>query len=155
LVRLNLADDDSVRSAASELLAAATPDDGEVGVLIAPMVRGSRELIAGLSTDPTFGRTVMLGVGGVLAEAVADVTFRLVPIDRVDAEDMIDDLSTQALLGPFRGERAVDRKKLVDVLVGLSEAAVARDDIVSADLNPLIVVDGVPVAVDALVEVAR
>ena len=155
LVRLNLADDDAVRTAAGELLAAATPDDGEVGVLVAPMVRGNRELIAGLSTDPTFGRTVMLGIGGVLAEAVADVTFRLVPIDRVDAEDMIDDLSTQALLGEFRGEPKVDRSKLIDVLVGLSDAAVARDDIVSADLNPLIVVDGAPVAVDALVEVAR
>ncbi len=154
LVRLNLADETAVRNAASELLAAATPDDGEVAVLVAPMVRGNRELIAGLSTDPTFGRTVMLGIGGVLAEAVADVTFRLVPLDRVDAEDMIDDLSTQALLGPFRGEPAVDRTKLVDVLVGLSDAAIARDDIVSADLNPLIVVDGVPIAVDALVEVA-
>ena len=155
LVRVNLADGDAVRAAAGELLAAATPDDGEVGVLVAPMVRGNRELIAGLSTDPTFGRTVMLGIGGVLAEAVADVTFRLVPIDRVDAEDMIDDLSTQALLGEFRGEPKVDRSKLIDVLVGLSDAAVARDDIVSADLNPLIVVDGAPVAVDALVEVAR
>ena len=53
--------------------------------------------------------TVMLGVGGILAEAIADVTIRLVPIERVDAEEMIDDLATQALLGAFRGEPAVDR----------------------------------------------
>src|SRR5882757_6332895 len=90
LVRLNLVDGDQVEAAAAELLAAATPADGEVGVLIAPMVRGNRELIAGLSDDPQFGMTVMLGVGGVLAEAVADVAFRLVPISRVDASDMID-----------------------------------------------------------------
>jgi len=153
LVRLNLGDAAAVRAAAEALLAAARPDDGEVGVLVAPMVQGNRELIAGLSDDPQFGMTVMLGVGGILAEAVADVTFRLVPITRVDAEEMIDDLSTQRLLGLFRGEPAVDRTRLVDVLVGLSDAAVAHPEIASADLNPLIVAGGVPVAVDALVEV--
>jgi acetyl-CoA synthetase (ADP-forming) len=151
-VRLNLGDADAVRAAASELLAAATSDDGDVAVLIAPMVKGNRELIAGLSDDPQFGMTVMLGVGGVLAEALADVAFRLVPITRVDAEDMIDDLATQRLFGPFRGEPAVDRERLVDVLVGLSDAAVAHPELASADVNPLIIVNGVPVAVDALVE---
>src|SRR5262249_23701168 len=130
----------------SELLGAARPEDGEVAVLLAPMVSGNRELIAGLSDDPTFGPTVMLGVGGILAEAVADVAFRLVPITRADAEEMIDDLATQRLLGPFRGEPAVDRARLVDVLVGLSDAAMAHPEIVSADVNPLIVVDGAPVA---------
>ena len=72
------------RAAAAELLAAAAPDDGAVELLVAPMVRGTRELIAGLRTDdPQFGPCVMLGVGGVLAEAVGDVAFRLVPLDRV------------------------------------------------------------------------
>jgi acetyl-CoA synthetase (ADP-forming) len=152
LVHLNLGDPDAVRDAAAALLAAATPHDGDVAVLVAPMVKGNRELIAGLSDDPQFGMTVMLGVGGVLAEAVADVAFRLVPISRVDAEEMIDDLSTQRLFGPFRGEPAIDRDRLVDVLVGLSDAASATPELASADLNPLIVVDGAPVAVDALVE---
>jgi acetate---CoA ligase (ADP-forming) subunit beta len=153
LVRLDLGDADSVRRAATELLAAATPDDGEVSLLVAPLVRGSRELIAGLATDPQFGMTVMLGVGGILAEAIADVVLRLVPIDRTDAEDMIDDLATQALLGEFRGEPPVDRDALIAVLLGLSAAAESDDRIVSADLNPLIVSGGRPIAVDALVEV--
>jgi acetyl-CoA synthetase (ADP-forming) len=152
LVRLGLGSAGAVEAAGAALLAAARPDDGAVGLLVAPMVRGTRELIAGLNLDPQFGMTVMLGVGGVLAEAVADVVFRLVPIDRVDAGEMIDDLATQALLGPFRGEPAVDRERLTDVLVGLSDLALARLDLVSVDLNPLIVSDGVPVAVDALVE---
>ncbi len=152
LVRLGLADASAVERAATALLAAARPDDGEVGVLIAPMVSGNRELIAGLQRDPQFAMTVMLGVGGVLAEALADVAFRLVPIERVDATEMIEQLHTQALLGPFRGEPEVDREALVDVLTGLSAAAIARPDIVSADLNPLIVHEGRPVAVDALVE---
>lgn len=152
LVRLGLGDEEAVRHAAQDLLDAATADDGPVEVLVAPMLKGSRELIAGLNDDPQFGMTVMLGVGGILAEAVADVSIRLVPIERVDAEDMIDDLATQKLLGEFRGEPAVDRDALVAILLGLSAAAVADSRIKSADLNPLIVVDGRPVAVDALVE---
>jgi acetyl-CoA synthetase (ADP-forming) len=152
LVRLGLVGAEAVRDAATELLAAATPDDGEVHLLVAPMLRATRELIAGLHRDEQFGTTVMLGVGGILAEAVADVAFRLVPITRTDAEEMIDDLATQKLLGAFRGEPAVDRDAVVDVLLGLSQAAEARPDVVAADLNPLLIVDGRPVAVDALVE---
>jgi acetate---CoA ligase (ADP-forming) subunit beta len=152
LVRLGLRSPEQVRDSARDLLAAATAEDGEVHLLVAPMLRATRELIAGLHDDPQFGMTVMLGVGGILAEAVADVAFRLVPIDRTDAEEMIDDLGLQALLGAFRGEPAVDREAVAGVLLGLSEAAAARADIASADLNPLLVVDGRPVAVDALVE---
>ena len=77
LVKLRLGDRSAVEAAAADLLAAARPDDGPVDVLVAPMVAGNRELIAGLVRDPQFGPTVMLGVGGVLAEAVADVVFRL------------------------------------------------------------------------------
>jgi acetyl-CoA synthetase (ADP-forming) len=117
------------------------------------MLKGNRELIAGLHHDEQFGMTVMLGVGGILAEAVADVAFRLVPIEAIDAHEMIDDLATQKLLGEFRGEPAIDREALAEVLLGLSRAAEADPSIVSADLNPLIVVDGAPVPVDALVEV--
>lgn len=153
LVRLGLADTVAVRAAAGELLAASTPEDGDVGLLVAPMIKGNRELIAGLSRDPQFGMTVMVGVGGILAEAVADVSVRLVPITAVDAAEMIEDLSSQRLLAAFRGEPAVDRQALAAVLLGLSSAASADPTIVSADLNPLIVVDGRPVAVDALVEV--
>lgn len=154
LVRLGLRDAGGVREAAEALLAAAHPDDGEVHLLVAQMVQGNRELIAGLVRDPQFGMCVMLGVGGVLAEALADVAFRLVPVTRVDAEELVEDLRTQALLGPFRGEPAVDRAKLVDVIVGLSAMAEADPSILSVDVNPLIVAGGVPVAVDALVEVA-
>ena len=153
LVRLGLGSAEQVRDAAADLLAAATPEDGGVHLLVAPMLRATRELIAGLHDDDQFGMTVMLGVGGILAEAVADVSFRLVPITRVDAEEMIDDLGLQTLLGPFRGEPAVDRTAVADVLLGLSAAAADRDDLASADLNPLLIVDGRPVAVDALVEV--
>jgi acetate---CoA ligase (ADP-forming) subunit beta len=152
LVRLGLRGDEDVRAEAAALLAGARPEDGPVGVLVAPMVRGSRELIAGVSRDPQFGPCVMVGVGGVLAEAVADVAFRLVPVDRVDAEEMLDDLATQALFGPLRAEPAVDRAAVADVVLSLSQFAEADPDVMSVDVNPLVVVDGRPVAVDALVE---
>ena len=154
LVRLGLADPAAVEAAARELLAAARPDDGPVELLVAPMVRGSRELIAGLARDPQFGPCVMFGVGGVLAEAIGDVAFRLVPLGELDADELLDDLATQKLLGPFRGEPAIDRAAVAATLVGLSRLARDRPDVASVDLNPLIVVDGKPIAVDALVELA-
>jgi acetyl-CoA synthetase (ADP-forming) len=154
LVRLSLGGPDDVAAAARDLLAAARPEDGEIGLLVAPMLRATRELIAGLHDDPQFGRCVMVGIGGVLAEAIADVAFRLVPIDATDAREMLDDLRAGAVLGAMRGEPAVDRDAVAKVLVGLSRLSEERPDIVSVDVNPLLVVDGSPVAVDALVELA-
>ncbi len=167
LVRLGVSDADGVATAAQELIAAARPEDEATGVLVAPMVSGNRELIAGVSHDEQFGPTVLVGIGGVLAEAVADVAIRLVPITRVDAEEMLDQLETQALLGEFRGEPAVDRQAMVELLLALSDAAGAAPDdavagagsapgevVVAIDLNPLIISAGRPVPVDALVEVA-
>jgi acetyl-CoA synthetase (ADP-forming) len=152
LVRLRLRDAAAVTAAATALLAVAGPDDGDVALLVAPMVVGNRELIAGVVDDATFGRAVMAGVGGILAEAFGDVAFRLVPVSRADAAELLDDLATQALFGPLRGEPAIDREAVIDLLVALSAAAAAHPELVSVDLNPLVVVDGRPVAVDALVE---
>jgi acetyltransferase len=150
---LHLADALAVEVAATELLAKATAADGEVSLLVAPMIAGSRQLIAGLVRDPQFGPNVMLGVGGILAEAVADVVFRPAPITAVEADEMIDSLATQSLLGEFRGEAAVDRRDVATVLLGLSALAGDRPDVASVDVNPLIVgTDGSVVAVDALVE---
>ena len=153
LVRLRLNDEEAVTAAATELLAAATAEDGEVHLLVAPMISGTRELIAGMLVDPQFGPTVMLGIGGVMAEVIADVAFRPAPIDEAGALSMINSLRMQGLLDPFRGEAAVDKAQLVSVLLGLSRVATERADIVSVDINPLIVKsNGELVAVDALVE---
>ena len=154
LVRLGLRDADAVREATEALLGAATAEDGATGVLIAPMVSGTRELIAGMSTDPQFGPTILVGVGGVLAEALADVAVRPAPISRIDAEEMLEQLRTRDLFGEFRGEPAVDRAAVAEVLLALSDAVARRPEIRSIDLNPLIIDRGAPVAVDALVEVA-
>ena len=152
LVRLGLESPQRVHTAAEDLLAAATEDDGEVALLVSEMVVGHRELIAGVVFTEQFGAALMLGLGGVLAEAVGEVVFRLLPASESDCQDMIDDLDMAALLGPIRGEPAVDRNALVKALLGLAEAA-QRDGIEAIDVNPLVIREGLPVAVDALVVV--
>ncbi|MEX0768127.1 MAG: acetate--CoA ligase family protein [Microthrixaceae bacterium] len=153
LVRLALADSASVHDAASALLEAAVPEDHATGVLVAPMISGSRELIAGITQDAQFGPTILIGIGGILAEAIADVAVRLLPITEVDAEEMIEQLQMQSLLGEFRGDPAVDRRAVVEILLSLSQIAVQHPEVLSIDLNPLIISQGQPIAVDALVEV--
>jgi acyl-CoA synthetase (NDP forming) len=154
LVRLNIATAAQLESDVADLFARSVPEDGDVSVLVAPMIKSNREFIAGLIRDPQFGPTVMLGVGGVLAEAVADVVFRTVPVSPADADEMIEELKAQKLLGAFRGEAAVDRSSLRNLLVGLSTCALERSDVASVDLNPILVrSDGSLVAVDALVEI--
>ncbi len=152
LVRLGLDSADAVRHAAGELLAQRRPGDGETALLVAELVRGHRELIAGLVQDPQFGPCVMLGLGGVLAEALGDVVFAAAPLSAAEAGRLLQRLSASRLLTePFRGEPALDEQRLAEVLVGLGRLAVERPDVRSVDVNPLVVRDGLPVAVDALV----
>lgn len=153
LVRLRLADADAVRQASQDLLAKATPEDGEVHLLVAPMISGTREFIAGVLVDPQFGPMIMLGVGGIMAEVLKDVTFRPAPLTERDARSMIASLRTQGLFEEFRGEAAVKSEQIVAALMGLSRAVEDNNDIVSIDVNPLIVsASGDVLAVDALVE---
>ena len=154
LVRLNLDTEDPVKEAANELLSSATPEDGDVELLISEQIRGNRELIIGLIRDEQFGPCVMLGVGGILAEALADVAFRLAPLNKAEANDLIDDIAMQSLLESFRGEPPVNRETLADILCSISRLG-EDSNLLSIDLNPLIISDGEPIAVDALVEIAE
>jgi len=154
LVRLQLADRNAVEQAAVQLLALATVSDGKVQLLVARMINGSRELIVGMVNDPVFGNTAMLGIGGIFAEVIQDVVFAPLPIDKSRALEMIDALNYKSMLQEFRGERAVNVGALADALVAMSAACDTHKEIVSIDINPLIVQrDGSLVAVDALVEV--
>ena len=154
LVRLSIGNPDQAHDAATELLGAATPDDGEVSVLVAPMVSSSREFIVGAQRSDEFGPVVMVGIGGIFAEALEDVVFRMLPATKHDIHAMLDDLRTAALLDAFRGEPAVDRGGLVAVIESVAAAMTARNDIVAIDINPVLIHHGNPVAVDALVELA-
>jgi acyl-CoA synthetase (NDP forming) len=151
LVRLGLASTDEVERAAAALLDARTAEETDATVLIAPMVSGHREFICGVYRDEKFGPMVMLGVGGVLTEALDDVVMGVAPLTTEQARSMIQRLRTQGLLGETRGEPPVDLTALAALLVGLSQIAVERPEIVEIDLNPVIISHGQPVAVDALV----
>ena len=156
LVRLRLADEEAVRNACTDLLGRVTAADGQVSFLVAQMVSGNREFIAGVITDPQFGRMAVLGFGGVLAEAIDDVALSPLPLKERDALSMMKSLRHQKMLGEFRGEAALDARSVLSVLNGLSAACDANPDIYSIDINPLIVTaSGELVAVDALVELHK
>lgn len=156
LVRLRLVDEQSVEDAAEELLAKAKPDDGVVSLLVAPMIEGERELIAGLVRDLQFGPTLMLGIGGVFTEALNDVAFRPLPLKPDDLESMLNELRMKAVFENFRGAAPMKRHDLLAVVIGIEAALRAHPEIVSIDINPLIVTDdGSVIAVDALVEIDK
>jgi succinyl-CoA synthetase beta subunit len=153
LVRLDVANAEEVQSQTADLLAKRTPEESDAGVLVGRMVSGRREMIAGLLRDPQFGPCVMFGLGGIFAEVIGDVAFAIAPLEPHDAKEMIGALRHGEILGPFRGEPEADMDKLAKILEALGRLGDARPDILSVDLNPLILAGAEPVVVDALVEI--
>ena len=119
--------------------------------LIQQMVRGNRELMAGLKRDPQFGPCVMFGLGGVLAEILDGVSIRVAPLSEFDAQDMLGDIRAKKILDEFRGKPAVDRNALATLLIGLGRLGLENEGIAEVDINPIKLVNGKPVAVDALI----
>lgn len=148
MVALNITDAEQVAQIFDELTGKAKNLDG---ILVEKMVRGNREFVIGLTRDSSFGPCVMFGLGGVFTEALKDVTFRVAPLSKEDAMEMINEIKTKKLLGEFRGSPAVDRKALVRALVGIGDLGARYDAIAEIDINPLIICGDKPVAVDALV----
>ena len=124
------------------------------GVLVQEMVKNAREVIVGLSYDPQFGPVIMFGLGGIFVEVFKDVSLRIAPLTRADAEDMIKEVKGYETLKEFRGKPEADVEGIVDVLIKVSRLAVDLGDVLSEiDINPLMVLDkgkGVKAA-DALV----
>ena len=148
LVELNLNTPDQIASAFRRMA------DGEhrlSSFLVQPMLKGDLELIAGIIRDPQFGPTVMLGLGGVRAEMYKDVVFRLAPLEQADVYHMVSKLKGQALFKGFRGSPPVNMDLLAQWLIRLGEMALSFEQIQEIDVNPLLIVDGKPVAVDASV----
>ena len=119
--------------------------------LIQQMVKGTRELMAGLKRDAQFGPCVMFGLGGVLAEILDDVAIRVAPLSPFDAMDMMSDIRANKILEEFRGKPAVDRNALAALLIGLGKLGLENEAVAEVDINPIKLVDGKPVAVDALI----
>jgi acetate---CoA ligase (ADP-forming) len=156
-VALNLSGADAVRVAYERILASAkrhAPGAPIDGVLVQPMAPPGREVILGISRDPTWGLLLMVGLGGVMVEALGDVVLAPVPLELSDARALIGRLKGAAVLGSHRGSPPADTEALADLMVSLSQfAAEHADDIATIDLNPVIVHaqgEGVSV-VDALI----
>jgi len=150
LVHVNLQTAEHLQHAAKDIT---TRGNGRLeGLLVQPHISARRELMAGMVRDPQFGPVVMFGLGGVLAEALSDTACRLLPLSAAEATEMITAIRAASLLDAFRGESAVDRAAITDLLLKLSELASTFPDIAEIDLNPLMIgSDGSIHVVDALI----
>jgi acetyl coenzyme A synthetase (ADP forming)-like protein len=159
-VRLDLATPDAAAEAYRAIeagLAERGLSAGFEGVLVQPMERGGVETIVGVVTDPTFGPLIAFGSGGVLAEALGDVAFRLHPLTDADADELIASTKVAALLRGYRGGPPADLAALRGLLLRVSRLVEDVPEIVELDLNPVLVRptgQGL-VALDARVRLAR
>lgn len=153
-VRLSLDSEADVRCAAEDMLAAGAFDAaGATGFLAEEMAPAGQEMVIGGFRDPQFGPMVMLGLGGVFVEILADISFRLCPIDRAQAAAMLGELRAAAVLDGARGRRKANTDAILDALlqVGGADGLLMRlqDEVEELDINPLIVSERGAVAVDA------
>ncbi len=153
-VKINLRSAAEVKAAIEGMLSAPQIKGVRIdGFLIEEMAPAGHELVIGGLRDPQFGPLVMVGLGGIFVEILKDVSFRLCPITRIDAEEMIAELKGAAILKGARGSKPASMEAIIDVLlkVGGDNGLLMQHaaDISEADINPLIVSDTAAVAVDA------
>jgi len=118
-------------------------------LLVDQMAKNGVEIIIGLVQDPTFGLSIMCGIGGIFTELYKDVTFRVIPIERYDAEQMIEELKGKKLLEGFRGIKA-NKQLVIDLVLKISKLGKDLDDhIDQMDLNPVFIYENDLCVVDA------
>ncbi len=115
------------------------------------MVSGAREIMIGMHRDPSFGPAVAFGLGGIFTEILQDVVFRVAPLRKRDARDMMRGIRAHKILGPVRGMPRVDQDLLATALMAVGQIALDHPEIAEIDINPLIVRGDRPVAVDGLI----
>jgi acyl-CoA synthetase (NDP forming) len=149
-VMLDLAGDASVAAAFGRIMENASRFDAAAdirGVLVTPMLREGLEIIVGTKIDDQFGPVIMFGIGGVLVEVLKDVVFRVLPISRRSARQMVAEIRSARLLEGFRGNPPRDRRAIVNLLLTVSEIVEAYPWIRELDLNPVLVYEeGVSIA---------
>jgi acetate---CoA ligase (ADP-forming) subunit beta len=149
IIRLDIRTDEEAMTAFTQIKANMNGQSG--GVLVQEMIKGQRELMAGLTRDPQFGPCVMFGLGGIFTEILKDVSFRLAPLKHTDALDMMREIKGHRILDAVRGMEPADTNMLAQILIKLGDIGIDNDPIKEIDINPLIIRKGKPVAVDALV----
>jgi acetyltransferase len=141
-VKLGIQTPADVRDAFDLLVYRATrfmPEATIWGCQVQQQVMGGREVIIGVNRDPQFGPLLMFGLGGIYVEALKDVTFRVAPISRREASEMIQEIRAVRLLRGMRGQPPSDMDAIVDALLRVSQLVTDFPEIVELDINPLIV----------------
>ncbi|MDH4099875.1 MAG: acetate--CoA ligase family protein, partial [Nitrospirota bacterium] len=141
----------SAVAAMSKAIAGRMPDARIHGYLLEEMAKPGVEVIVGCFRDPQFGPVVMFGTGGVMVELMKDVSFRIAPVSRDEALEMIREVKGYPLLAGFRGRKAVDLEPLAAAVVKLSETMMTLDDMAEMEINPLFVYEKGVTAVDVRV----
>lgn len=152
-IRLSLQNAEQVKQAFDDILLSAHkyhPDAHINGVMVQEMVAKGTEVIVGVTRDASFGPVIMFGLGGIFVEVFKDIAFRVAPITRQDALEMINEIKGKAIFDGVRGEEALDVEGIVDILLRVS-SLVQDYDIEELDLNPIIVTEKCAKAVDALI----
>jgi acyl-CoA synthetase (NDP forming) len=119
------------------------------GISVQPMARHGIEVIIGMSKDQQFGPVLMFGLGGILVEVLKDVSFRIVPLTKRDAREMIKEIKGYPILQGYRGQEPADIKTLEDLLLKVSEFVEKRPEIKELDINPLFAYKDSTLAIDA------
>ena len=153
-VKLNLRTTAQVGKAYDEIMQSVKtkcPQARIDGVSVQQMARPGVEVIIGMSKDPQFGPVIMFGLGGVWVEILKDVAFRIVPLERRDAREMIHEIKGLPLLQGYRGQEAVDLTNLEDLILKVSAFVEQHPEVKELDLNPVFAYKDGAVAVDARV----
>jgi acetyltransferase len=141
-VRLGLSSEEEVARAFVEVTSSVrrlSPLAWIAGVSVQEMVAGGRELILGMSRDPQFGPLLMFGLGGIYVEVLKDVAFRVAPLSRRDAEEMVREIKSYPLLAAYRGSEPADEEAIVEALRRVSRLSCDFPEIQELDINPLLV----------------
>jgi len=119
--------------------------------LVQEMVSGQREVMIGMVRDAQFGPSVMFGLGGIFTEILQDVSFRVAPVRKRDALDMMAAIRAHRILDGVRGMKPVDRHVMAQAIIALGRIGLDFPEISEIDVNPMIIRGSRPVAVDGLI----
>ncbi len=157
-VRVNIQSEAQLRAEYKDLIAKLEERgllDGLEGVIIQEMVKGNREMVCGIATDPQYGPMMMFGLGGVFIEVMKDVTFRIAPLTDIDAKEMIKSVKAYKLLEGARGTKPAQMEQIEETLLRLSQLVNDFKFIDELDINPLLISEktGEGIAVDGRIKV--
>ena len=153
-VKLNLNSEAEVGNAYDAIMTsikAKLPSAKILGIAVQKMARPGTEVIIGMSKDPQFGPVLMFGLGGIFVEIMKDVSFRIVPLTKRDADEMIHEIKGFPVLTGYRGQEVASLAHLQDMLLKVSEFAEKNPEVKELDLNPVLAYKDGAIAVDARV----